>query len=278
VLTALDIGEAERPRLWADVFGYSINGPSPAQLSGLALGADTKFGGMLSAGALLSYSQSSARFATGNHTLSSHTGVGGVYGTWHAGALDIGFSLLGGVQAHDSARAIATAGGTETARGAFAGVFAAPGASASLPLVTTGAAAVALRASATYVAGLTGGYTETGSSSNLSVGPRSITTLDARFGVDTRHAFRTGSLAGEGVLRAGVFTLINGGATSVPVTLMGQTIDVPTAHATAYGVYAGAGAAADLGETLRFELNADTAARLDGTLSVSLRGGISGTF
>jgi hypothetical protein len=278
VLTALDIGEAERPRVWGDIFGYTSNGPSPAQLSGLAIGADTKFGGTFSAGALLSYSQSAARFSAGADVLASRTGVAGFYGTYHAGVLDIGFSLLGGLQAHESSRRIATAGGIEAALGSFGGVFAAPGASAALPLVEIAGASVALTTSATYVVGLTSGYTETGSSSNLTVGPRSITSLDARLGLEARHAIIAGSLVSEGVVRAGVFGLMNGGGASVPVTLFGQTVDVATPPSSIYGVYAGTGVAADLSETVRFEFNADTAARTDGSLSLSLRGGVSGTF
>jgi hypothetical protein len=277
VLTALDIGEAERPRVWGDVFGYGSSGPTPAQLSGLAVGADTRFGSTIAAGALLSYSQSVASFTAGD-TLASRTGVAGFYGTYHAGVLDVGFSMLGGVQAHESSRRIATAGGFETARGSFGGVFAAPGASAALPLASIGGTAVALRASATYVVGVTSGYTETGSSSNLTIGPRPITSLDARLGLEARHAIVAGSLAGEGVVRAGVFGLMNGGGASVPVTLFGQTVNVATTPSSVYGVYAGAGAVANLSETIRFELNADTAARTDGSLSLSLRGGVSGTF
>jgi hypothetical protein len=277
VLTALDIGEGERPRLWGDVFGYSSNGPAPAQLAGLAIGADSQFGGMLSAGALLSYSQSAARFSAAD-TLASRTGVAGFYGTWHSGVLDVGFSLLGGLQAHESSRRITTAAGIETATGSFGGVFAAPGASAALPLANIAGAAVALRASATYVVGVTSGYTETGSSSNLTVGPRPITSLDARLGLEARHAIIAGSLAGEGVVRAGTFGLINGGGASVPVSLFGQTVNVATTASSVYGVYVGTGAVANLSETVRFELNADTAARTDGSLSVSLRGGLSGTF
>src|SRR5690606_23819695 len=146
---------------------------------------------------LLSYSQSSARFAAGDHALSSHSGVAGLYGTWHAGIVDVGFSLLSGLQAHESFRRIATAGGIETARGAFAGVFAAPGVSASLPLVTTGATSVAARASATAVTGWTAGYSETGATSNLTIGARALNSLDARLGLDVRQAFGIGRVSGE---------------------------------------------------------------------------------
>ena len=126
--------------------------------------------------------------------------------------------------------------------------------------------------------GITSGYTETGSSSNLTVGPRPITSLDARLGLEARQAIIAGSFIGEGVVRAGVFGLMNGGGATVPVTLFGQTVSVATTPSSVYGIYAGTGAVANLSETIRFELNADTAVRTDGSLSLSLRGGVSGTF
>jgi len=274
VLSELDTRPAAA-RLWGDVFGSRSAGAASTNVGGVAAGIDGAVGARLLLGGVASYAAGATRLA-GGQTITTQTGAFGLYGDYDAGVLAIDFSLLAGLQSHQSARLISTPGGTETARASFTGAFIAPALSVTLPLYEDGRTSVAARAGATYVAGTTGSYAETGSSMNLGVGERRISTFDGRLGLEAAQAGVPG-VSGTLRARAGVLAQVNGGSASVPVTLLGETSAAQTPGSTVLGAYAGAGVEADLGAAV-LAVNADGSLRTDGIGTLALRAGLRGAL
>jgi len=168
---------------------------------------------------------------------------------------------------------------TETARGIFNSMFLAPSIGVSIPVLETEAGELLVKASATYVGGTTTAYTETGSSMNLAVGAQTISVFDARIGLEGRKPLDLGDgVTADLVAKAGVLVQGNAGSASVPVTTLGQTINVATPGSSALGVYGGVGLDAQLTDSLDLTIDLDGTLRTDGLNSLAAKGGLSGTF
>ncbi|MEO6011993.1 MAG: autotransporter domain-containing protein, partial [Devosia sp.] len=213
-------------------------------------------------------------------TLATQTGAIGVYGNVSLGGMaDLDLALIGGLSAHTSKRQVIANNQVQTATGLFTSYFFAPSAALSVPVLSGDAGTLLFKTSATYVGGLTSAYTETGSAMNLAVGSQTISVFDVRAGLEGRHDIGTaGGMSGTLTAKAGVFAQINAGSASVPVTTLGQTINIATPGSSAYGVYGGVGFESQLSEALKLTMSADGSIRTDGLTSLSIKGGLAGTF
>lgn len=273
VATALNIGEPGGRKFWASVLGGGA----------VASGYSSQFGGLLGGGqaalsdtitlGLTGGAVFGSSASVGDQALGTTTGLLGIYGKAVVGPAVVTASLLGGYSAHTSTRTVIAGLATQTARANFTSLVAAPSVGFAAPLVSTDRGTIGVDGSATYVGGSTSGYTETGSSMNLVVGSQSIGFFDARIGL-------TGAMtAGEATIKAkaGVFGQNNFGTTSVPVTVLGQTVNAAGAGSTGYGIYGGLGLSTSMGK-FDLAISADGQYRNDGVFGGALKLGLGGTL
>jgi Autotransporter beta-domain len=130
--------------------------------------------------------------------------------------------------------------------------------------MTSANSELGLATAVTYVGGRVQGYTETGSSTNLTVGSQSIREFDARAGL-------TGSqgLGGDVRLSSKIGALVasNLGSSTTPITLLGQTLNAVSASSTAYGGYAGFDLAVPVSDAMTLSGGVDASARSDGLVT-----------
>ncbi|CAN0496088.1 unnamed protein product, partial [Phaeothamnion confervicola] len=120
-------------------------------------------------------------------TNSGHTDsdivFGGVYGRWSPGVTFVDVALSGGLSRNAIMRNIANnlaAGGMETAKADTGGWFVSPALSVGYRIPLTGSLALTPSAYLRYVAAGLGGYAESGSSANLTVGARTMQDVEER--------------------------------------------------------------------------------------------------
>jgi len=246
-----------------------------SRYGGLLVGSHTAINDNLILGGLAGYFGSTSSVLGGQEKLDSQTGILGLYGKTALGVIDLDFAVLGGVSSHTSKREVVANHTIETASGDFTSVFIAPSLGVSLPVLSKDATSVSLRGEASYVAGLTSGYTETGSSMNLTVGGQSIGFLDVRVGVEVRHEFSHSTAL---VAKVGVLGQANLGSSSVAVTSFGHSVDAGSPGTSSFGVYGGVGFDTALSDTFTLKGSLDGVARADGRNSVSANIGLSGKF
>ena len=276
VLSELDVG-AGGNAAWAAAFGGGSTGSAPVSVSnlfgGLVAGAHTRMdGGDL--GLLGGYARSNYDVLSGEETIATDTGLLGLYGRTGLGIVDVSFSLLGGLSAHQGSREVVAMGGTETASAGYTSWFVAPSLKAQVPVLSGQDGDLSVVAAATYVGGAVAGYTETGSSMNLTVGSQAIGNFDGRIGL----AGKLGSAGVSLTAGGGVFALANVGSSSVPVTVLGQTVDAVTPGSTGYGVYASVGLDAALAANATLSLGLDASLRNEGLASGAARAKLEGSF
>lgn len=246
-----------------------------SRYGGLLVGSHTQLNDNLTLGGLVGYFGSTTSVLGGEEQLDSQTGVIGLYGKTGIGVIDLDFSVLAGVSSHTSKREVVANGTTDTASGAFTSVFIAPSLGASLPVLSRDGTTVALRGEVSYVAGLTSGYTETGSAMNLTVGGQSIGFLDVRLGVEVRQDVGHNAAL---VAKAGVLGQANLGSSTVTVSTLGHTVDAGSPGTSSFGVYGGVGFDAALSHNVTLKVSLDGVVRADGRNSLSANIGIGGTF
>jgi hypothetical protein len=279
VLSEIDVTTRDPVTIWGGALAGGYSGASPSALGGLVAGAHAAVSSRLSAGLLGASLVSSTSLAGGTQTLASATAALGAYGTAELGPATIDFSLLAGAQAHESRREVVAGGTTETARGLFTSLFIAPSAGVTVPVLEGEQGTLAVATSASAVMGAATGYTETGSSANLTVGGQTISAFDGRIGVAGHRAAVIGDgIAADLSARTGLFAQLNGGSASVPVAFGGQSLSVATPGASALGFYAGGGIDATLTDRMNFSLAADAEFRSDGRAGVSVSAGLTGAF
>lgn len=163
---------------------------------GLAFGVERDFGAAsifgLMGGYLSSTMQADSRFIT-SQEIESQGGFAGIYGSSTlAHQIDISGSLIGGWTNSDSERNfnnnLAVPTFVETASGSFGSVFIAPSLTLSRDYALDEHTTLTPSLSALYAHQWSDGYTETGSTANLSVGSgqASVFEANAELGI-TRH-------------------------------------------------------------------------------------------
>lgn len=277
------LAAARDVHVWGGVLGGSSVADLPVdrqtRFYGLVTGAHARVSSKLSLGGVAGYVDTSNTLLGGDEQLHSQTGVVGVYGSTDMTGFALDFALLGGVGGHTSERKVVADHSIETAEGVFSSFFIAPTLGVTVPMLADAMGDVALKASASYVGGLTSSYTETGTSANLTVGSQSISVFDARFGLEGRHDLGSGG-SGKATLvaKAGVLANANAGSANVPVTALGETIEVSMPGSNAVGLYGGIGVEAALGSSLGVGLHIDGSRRSDGASSAAFKTTLSGTF
>ena len=277
VLSELEVG-AGGTTAWATAFAGGSSDSSPVSVSnlfgGIVSGVHARLGGA-DLGVLGGYARGSYDVLAGQQALGTDTGLVGLYGSAGVGAVDLSFSLLGGFNGHASTREVVAGGITEIASAGFTSWFVSPSLQVDIPVLSGEQGDLSVVAAATYVGGAVSGYTETGSSMNLSVGPQTIGNLDGRIGLENRMAMASGvSLTAGG----GLFALANFGSSSVPVTVLGQSVDAVTPGSSGYGVYAGIGLDTPVAGNAALGLSLDGSLRHDGLGSGIAKAKLEGSF
>lgn len=278
-LTTFETTPATDAHVWASALGGGSVEKDALDLSsrygGLVAGSHVRVGDTLILGGLAGYFGSSSSSLGGEEKLDSQTGLVGLYGKTAVGVVDLDFTLLVGVSGHTSKREVVANHTTETATGEFTSVFIAPNVGLSIPVLSVDATTVSFRGEATYVAGLSSAYTETGSSMNLAVGGQTIGFLDVRVGLEARNEFGSKT---EFVAKAGVLGQANVGSSSVPVIALGQAVDAGSPGSGGLGVYGGVGFDAALNDNAGFALRLDGSVRANGPAGFHASAGFTGTF
>ncbi len=272
VLSALDV-TAPRSYVWADGFAGGSRAPDLASIyGGIVAGAHTPVGGGVQLGVLGGYARALGA-AAGDQSLTTDGGFAGVYGFAEMGLVDLSFSLLGGVNAHQSSRQVSTAGGMETASASYASWYVAPNLGIDIPLLSGGGVTLVATADAGYVGGLVNGYSETGATSSLTLGAQTISAFDGRLGLETRIEGGTSFQ-----IAAGIFVAANMGNANVPMTVNGTASTLATTGSTQYGVYAGAGFDTALAEDWTLKSSIDGTLGVDGSMAATARAGLRGAL
>lgn len=171
---------------------------------------------------------------------------GGVYGRYAMGRGFLDFSLLGGHNSNDVRRTIANnavPGGYEYAAGKYNGWFISPEIAYGLTQSLGANLTLTPSARVRYLAAGFGGYDESGSSTNLSVGSRTSHNFEERGEFRLTHT--TNATPAERLQlsgTAGLIALQRAGDSTVNTILLGQSLAFATpGKASLVGFYAGAG-------------------------------------
>ena len=281
---AIDAADTDPTRaVWGSLIAGGSRDDQPVAVSnlfgGLVAGSHALVSPNTTIGVLGSYIASGLDTNSGGQTVRSNTGVVGVYGHSEFGIVALDYSLLGGFSGHRSERHIAALGGAETATADYSSWFTSPSVGIAIPVLTNEKGEMRVTGRLSYVGGQVAGYSEAGSSANLTVGSQTVGLLDARLGLDgtiwgAPTAFGTVAFKAN----AGVFAQSNVSGSGTPVTLFGQTQTVAAAGTTTYGLYGGAGLTASIAANLDLIVSADGQFANDGLMVGAAKAGLNGSF
>jgi hypothetical protein len=271
---------ASGPVVWANAAagGTSKSGDNSVY-GAVVFGSHTALSSDATGGVLGGYARSSSR-TDNSQTVTSDIGVFGLYGRGDLGLVTVDVALLGGVSGNNSSRDVSTGGNTQVARASFGGWFVNPTIGLSVPVLSTADGELAVAGSASYLYGGFGGYTETGSSTNLTVGPQTIGVLNLGLGLQGNmvlSANEHGAILGKAKVE--LFAESNLGTSSVPVSVLGTSIGNAVApNAVAYGLRGNVGVEMPIGERLTVTAGANGSIRTDGYVSGGANLKLSGTL
>jgi hypothetical protein len=214
----------------------------------------------------------------GGQTVTSNSGVVGLYGRTSLGVVHVDASLIGGLSGNNSTREVAAPGGLEQATAQFSSWFLAPSLGMELPVLENASGVLSVVGRASYILGGAQGYTEAGSSMNLTVGDQTIGMLDARLGLEGVMWTGSDNAADVAVTtKGGLFVQANLAGSTTPVTVLGQTVTAQGLAGTHYGVYGGLGFTVQTGAAT-LSLGGEGQLRDDGLLSGAVKAGLSAKF
>lgn len=168
---------------------------------------------------------------------------GGLYARSFFGATFLDLALIGGRLDNTSTRNIGGGLTLETARATYDGWFVNPSLALGHRFAFDHGVTVTPALKVRYVAAQFDGYTETGSSANLTVGDRNMQAFEERAEVTlaNTHAFNNGSRLGIRVT-GGVLAQQRTGDATVNIALVGQNFIAATPDKqNVFGIYGGAG-------------------------------------
>ena len=238
--------------IWASGFGggrwQEANGPILSATDtafGAALGVDRTFGSNVRLGGFVGGGGGQEAIAGKVQTINTDYYYGGGYGRFDWMTHYLEFALYGGSMTNSSTRGIANntvPTGFETASASSGGWFISPQLlyGVRIPVMDF---VVTPRVMIRYLGAALDGYSETGSSQNLTVGARPINDLEQRLEVELIH---TAPVAFGGTLKAtanfGAIRVERLGDSTINVVLLGQNLAFVTpGAATAFGGVAGTG-------------------------------------
>ncbi len=243
--------------------------------SGVAIGYDFKRSKDLSLGVLGGYGQSSQRANsvwTQSFNNTSNDGFLGFYGQkrWKKVAFD--FALYGGIQSFQLQRFVndnlanlgSTSVGNSSANASYQGLWLAPEAGITYNAGEVNGWSILPTARLRYAQQWMGGYTETGGGeANATVNGRSVAIGQMFAGIGTRKTIKPP--IGKGtkmVLDGQVGYLYRGvvGDDSVNVTMIGQSLSLPTESTSRNAVAISAGVSLDLSRAVALKIRGDLAA------------------
>ena len=238
--------------------------------SGVALGYDVIRSKDLVFGLLGGYGQTSLTADAEEHQSFNNTSDGailGLYGQklWKECAFD--FALYGGIQSFQQQRYVndnLAYLGNSSAQASYQGWWIAPEIAATVKVAEVNGWSLMPTARLRYAQQWMGGYTETGGgAANASVSGRNVTIGQSFVGVGTRKTIKT--ILGKNtkmVLDGQVGYMYRGavGDDSVDVTMIGQSLALPTEISSRNAVAASAGVALDLSSSITFKIRGDAAA------------------
>jgi hypothetical protein len=216
----------------------------------------------------------------------SNTVFAGIYANYSPGAIFLHAALQGGHSLNDSTRNMnnnLVPGGWETAKASYGGTYFSPEATVGtrFALGSLHGAFYALTPSLKlrYLFASYDGYTETGSTANMSVGPRIVQDFEERAQLKltgTRNISANKAVIGS--LYAGVLGIQRAGDTTVDAMLLGQSTPfaVP-GNNSVQGAFGGAGMEFRTGATTFFA-DAEYLRLSDSSYVMSARGGIKLSF
>ena len=236
---------------------------------------DLRLGGFVGGGA----TQQSIDLNSGS--AKSNIGFTGLYGRYKLGVSFLDFALTGGLTQNSTTRNInSNLAGLQTATASFGGWFISPELAYGYRYALDGNWSLTPAARLRYVAAEFGGYTETGSSANLTVNSRTLQNTEERGDLTLTH---TTTFANADRLRtsvyAGVLGLQRVGDATVNTILLGQSLAFATpGKSNVGGVYAGAGMDWFLDRRISLFASAEYTAMSDASTTVTAKGGMRIAF
>ncbi|MCP9832355.1 autotransporter domain-containing protein [Synechococcus sp. HJ21-Hayes] len=263
--------------LWARGFGMtsSYSGTTDTLerhhiLSGIAMGYDAKRSKDLTLGLLGGYSQTNLTadgITIQSYNNSSDGGFLGLYGQKRWGDTSVDFALYGGVQSFQQQRFVndnlAYLGNSST-NSTYQGWWFAPEAGITVNAGDIQGWSVLPTARLRYAQQWMGAYTESGGgSANATVNGRNVAIGQSFVGVGTRRTLKT--TLGKNtkmVLEGQVGYMYRGvvGDDTVGVTLIGQSLSVPTEAVSRNAIAVSAGVTIDLSNAVALKIRGDAAA------------------
>ena len=256
-----DAGPGARPCAYSDgttLWGRGFGGHRDQPASGVLLGATTDYyGGLIGGDRQLSPTLRLGAFLGGGNTDtqvnlgmdhdSSTVAFGGVYARKDFGAGFLGVAVQAGHSSNDESRTVnnntVSGTGIETAKASFGGWYIAPeatlGRAFQMP-ASEGSFVLTPSVRLRYLHAAFDGYTETGSTANLTVGARSLDNFEERVQLKatTERALASGSVLTTD-LHGGVIGSQRLGGRTINATLLSQAIPFATPGAkNVWGGYA----------------------------------------
>ena len=268
--------DAKHP-LWARGFGMtsSYSGTTDTLerhyvLSGVAMGYDVKRNKDLTLGLLGGYGQTNLTadgITTQSYNSSSDGGFLGLYGQKFWGETSVDFALYGGVQTFQQQRVVndnlAYLGNSST-NSSYQGWWFAPEAGITIKAGEIQGWSVLPTARLRYAQQWMGSYTESGGgSANATVNGRNVAIGQSFVGLGTRRTLKT--TLGKNtkmVLEGQVGYMYRGvvGDDTVNVTMIGQSLSLPTESSSRNAVAVSAGVTVDLSNAVALKIRGDAAA------------------
>jgi hypothetical protein len=239
--------------VWSKAFAgarhQDADGPSLAATNtvyGGVLGLDKDVAADLRLGAFLGAGTGRLDVDANSQAVKTDYAFGGVYGRFDRSSHFLDFAVSTGHAANDSSRTVAdnlAPTGLDTATASYGAWFVSPELAYGLRMPLNNKVTLTPTARLRYVAGFFDGYSETGSTQNLSVSARTVQDLEERFELALSQVDR---LRGDAWVKTrvtlGVLDLERLGSTTIDTILIGQNLSfaVP-GQDTAAGVYGGIG-------------------------------------
>lgn len=234
---------------------------------------DTKFGGFIGG----SSNETGLDLNAGR--IDTDALFGGLYSRSMFGATFLDLALIGGKLNNESQRNIGVGLALETARATYDGWFVNPSLALGHRVAFDHGVTVTPALKLRYVAAQFNGYTETGSSANLTVGDRVMRAFEERAEVTlaNTHTFGNGSRLDVRVT-GGVLAQQRTGDNTVNIALVGQNFIAATPDKqNVFGVYGGAGLDWQLGRMALFA-SGDVTGMNDNVTTFTGKGGVRVTW